>query len=1347
MRKDESEPERGMPYSRETTGSGSHGSSFSGDSKLMDTIDDLPLSGATRRCMAAFARLTSSSQIAAEKFRTQLPPHVAKNQHDRFKLWAGNLGALNSGRASIDFRLMDSALMQNTVLKFLEDLESNEVLQGARLPLEEALTRDFSSELEYSSDDSSSDESDPGSSNTRTELGQNTAEVDHILSSLVRVSFRIRSHATRTATLSHKALAYKHMVPTEGTNMVDLFEAYSSFDELHVQEFFLQIRRLVAEEGRASPSLQTQTPTPGHKDINNSLIERLSRSITTRRRIFAYWRRHARKLAKPETPSRPTEADDRRAPPAISVANLANLLESSDLGVKSRGSQVPSSARLTLLSGTEATVYHQRPDDTDAVSTVSYSSTAFDAEGNYNKIPPPPSLAPGQHEFVCPYCHVLCPAKDARRKHWIASWIEHEAQAHRRVWRCFEHKDLFRSEQELIGHLEVEHPTLTQVQLRSMSGLAHATGKDERSVCPFCLSCGPHEKDLADHMALHMERLASFSMPRSVGTEADDEKSSPGGSSRAAHGNRSMDSLRSVSLQFSDLVTATSPSSLHGDAVTPSDGVGASAQRPGQEAVDRRDSRIEWFTSYKDQDKHQEYLRDLHPGSLQWFLGSLKYRNWLSSPGQVLFTPGSAGTGKSIMASAVFEHLKQKFQSDESIKVVGLFGEAHRLETTPHFLFSSLLKQLLPESSIDAEISSSLSEQFSKGLVSFSAIMHDAIVGAANKLSRIFIVVDGIDALHHYDDQYFDIVFGWLMKRPGTNMLVTSRKIPTILRDLKNHPTLEIRAADHDIVAYTRAFVGEQMPGAFSEEPEMRALEAQVVEFANGVFLYAKLYLDFLVSGETSGEEATSCALRTNHKIEKAYVNALERISGSRSPQALYAALAWVVRSECTLTREGLEEIIPLIDIDCTPETFQHIGDASVPVVDLLLSSYLGLVEVNPNNSKLEFYHPTAYTYFSRTVQEWCPAAAKEQTLLCCSYLMSGSFSTGPCSTESEWMERLDLHPFFLHAARWWGRHARQALDNDKELAADDSPFIRAIRGFLASGPNLQAAVQAMNVTAGSWRVARYNYLRRSDWGPVHVSSYFGLSELITSFLAVESGEFLTLMAQTGQDNPVVVAATYGQVGALEDLLSFLGEGALRKDFRETGQWALSRAAQLGDEAIVRVLLNEGVSPNDGGTKPRKPLPQAVAGEHEAVVRLLLEHGADPDPEEGLSDKKPLRMAIESGNIAIARMLIEKGADVNSRDWTSKFPLFYAIKLGRADIVDLLLRNGADPDEAVFFEGWPLDIARELGDERIVERLEESDPNLPSQFFGTSLDVALQLGHEDVVRVLQEFYEKKGSKG
>lgn len=280
-------------------------------------------------------------------------------------------------------------------------------------------------------------------------------------------------------------------------------------------------------------------------------------------------------------------------------------------------------------------------------------------------------------------------------------------------------------------------------------------------------------------------------------------------------------------------------------------------------------------------------------------------------------------------------------------------------------------------------------------------------------------------------------------------------------------------------------------------------------------FLFAKLYLDFLASGEKSGRKAMSTAVRTTRKIAKAYKMALERMGSSRSPKRLYGALAWVVRSECILTREGLEEIIPLIDINCTPESFQHIGDVSVPVVDLLLSSYEGLIEVNPNNSKLEFYHPTAQAYFSRTVQEWRPAAAEEQAILCCKYLMSDSSSTGPCITESQWTERLDLHPFFLYAAMSWGRHARQALDDEKGLADSiDTPVIGAIRGLLLSGPNLQAIVQAIYVTGGSWRIARLNYLRRISWGPVHVASYFGLWELIKALLPMEYG--VTHMAETG---------------------------------------------------------------------------------------------------------------------------------------------------------------------------------------------------------------------------------------
>lgn len=77
---------------------------------------------AARSVIESFDVLVFNMEHADERFRKQISPLAIKNQFDRFKLWAANLGALNHGRASLDFRLMDYSLMKSTLLKFLNEL-------------------------------------------------------------------------------------------------------------------------------------------------------------------------------------------------------------------------------------------------------------------------------------------------------------------------------------------------------------------------------------------------------------------------------------------------------------------------------------------------------------------------------------------------------------------------------------------------------------------------------------------------------------------------------------------------------------------------------------------------------------------------------------------------------------------------------------------------------------------------------------------------------------------------------------------------------------------------------------------------------------------------------------------------------------------------------------------------------------------------------------------------------------------------------------------------------------------------------------------------------------------------
>jgi hypothetical protein len=89
----------------------------------METLPAFPLASAVKVCMKAFNLLVSRLEVSVDEHKKLMPPSAVQNQRDRFKIWAGNLGALQQGRASIDFRLRESSLMQTIVLRLLNQLE------------------------------------------------------------------------------------------------------------------------------------------------------------------------------------------------------------------------------------------------------------------------------------------------------------------------------------------------------------------------------------------------------------------------------------------------------------------------------------------------------------------------------------------------------------------------------------------------------------------------------------------------------------------------------------------------------------------------------------------------------------------------------------------------------------------------------------------------------------------------------------------------------------------------------------------------------------------------------------------------------------------------------------------------------------------------------------------------------------------------------------------------------------------------------------------------------------------------------------------------------------------------
>ena len=109
------------------------------------------------------------------------------------------------------------------------------------------------------------------------------------------------------------------------------------------------------------------------------------------------------------------------------------------------------------------------------------------------------------------------------------------------------------------------------------------------------------------------------------------------------------------------------------------------------------------------------------------------------------------------------------------------------------------------------------------------------------------------------------------------------------------------------------------------------------------------------------------------------------------------------------------------------------------------------------------------------------------------------------------------------------------------------------------------------------------------------------------------------------------------------------------------GGTALITAAQSGDVAKVKKLLDAGADVEARTKDGRTALHEAAAAGNAAVVKLLLEHGADVEAR--LGRRTALHLATEGIIRAdVVKRLLEAGADVEAREKDGRTPLALATR-------------------------------------------------------------------------------------
>ncbi|CAG8971714.1 hypothetical protein HYALB_00003182 [Hymenoscyphus albidus] len=338
---------------------------------LLDT--DSPVAAGARSCMELLEKLvkvSDDSQCVSKADSVDLL--------DRFKLWAGNMGALHPFNitTSLDFRLRESPKISNRISELLDELVECVERENRTGVLDSEFGAEASTEPEGEEDE------------------EEMSEIEEIFKSIIdivgnlwqsfqifRFSAIIRDNSKRDRyAKAEAAAATRHP-------LID------QFDISHVEHKF--------------PALQS-------KD-RDWLAVRLGKAITKRRKYLWYSREHHEK----------THMGSQTIIPTVKQPSIPALPRRFDLDTRTVLSRpistlAPTQAS-TLLLSTEIT-----PDpelEEDSQSHTSYAtSIGQDEEGTKLQVVPLETVSKGSPNFECPYCWQIQTIKTQRswRKHVLS---------------------------------------------------------------------------------------------------------------------------------------------------------------------------------------------------------------------------------------------------------------------------------------------------------------------------------------------------------------------------------------------------------------------------------------------------------------------------------------------------------------------------------------------------------------------------------------------------------------------------------------------------------------------------------------------------------------------------------------------------------------------------------------------------------------------------------------------------------------------------------------------------------------------------------------------------------------
>lgn len=228
---------------------------------------------------------------------------------------------------------------------------------------------------------------------------------------------------------------------------------------------------------------------------------------------------------------------------------------------------------------------------------------------------------------------------------------------------------------------------------------------------------------------------------------------------------------------------------------------------------------LEWLMPVNYDAQHHEHLSKRNPESGSWFLKHQNFQQFLNGDEKTLLCQGSPGAGKTILTSAVIEHI-QHWQSyhdasgKSKVNLAFIYFDFIRKESQRTIdILASLIKQLVrDELSLPTAIKD-LQKKYrkipapsrsDKDVKAFSEALKKLI---SDKCTKTFIVIDALDECQDSSD-FLKSLFT-VLEDTEAKLFATTRPSESVEKIFKSELLLDIAASTEDVESYVRGRLPE----------------------------------------------------------------------------------------------------------------------------------------------------------------------------------------------------------------------------------------------------------------------------------------------------------------------------------------------------------------------------------------------------------------------------------------------------------------------------------------------------------------------------------------------------------